>query len=139
MNINVGLIAAIVAGLVILVTGSEGAGLSAAMTAFSRGLPLPEIASKCLIFLVLALFSFTTVVGWSCYGTACLDFLTGGSKNARKIYLALYAFTVACAPLCSARGVWTAANLCNGLMAVPNIIAVLLLTNRIAESSRAIS
>ena len=56
----------------------------------------------------------------------------------RRSYLLLYAATVAAAPLCSARVVWTAANLCNGLMAVPNVLALLLLSGRVAESSEAI-
>lgn len=126
-------------GLVILTTDSAGAGLSAAMTAFARGLPLPELFSKALIFLILSLFAFTTVVGWSCYGTGCLDYLTGGSKPARRLYLLLYVFTVAVAPLCSAKSVWTAANICNGLMAVPNLIGILLLSEQIPASSGSIS
>lgn len=126
-------------GLVILVTGSEGSGVGAAMTAFSRGLPLPETAARILVFTILALFAFTTVVGWSCYGTACLDFLTGGKARIRRVYLLLYACTVAVAPLCSARGVWMAANVCNGLMAIPNVLALLLLSGKVVESSRSIS
>lgn len=122
-------------GLVILVTGSEGAGLTASMTAFSRGLPLPRELSEALVCGILSLFCFTTVTGWSCYGTACLDHLSGGSAPLRKAYLALYVCSVALAPLCSARGIWTAANICNGLMAIPNVTALLLLTNRIREAS----
>lgn len=125
-------------GLVILVTGAEGAGTAAAMTAFSRGLPLPPLLSRLLVFTILGLFAFTTVVGWSCYGTACLRWLAGDSERLRRSYLLLYAATVAAAPLCSARVVWTAANLCNGLMAVPNVLALLLLSGRVAESSEAI-
>ena len=126
-------------GLVILVTGCEGSGVGAAMVAFSHGLPLPETAARILVFAVLALFAFTTVVGWSCYGTACLDFLTGGSVRLRSVYLLIYTCTVAVAPLCSARGVWTAANLCNGLMAIPNVLALLLLSGRVVKSARSVS
>lgn len=121
-------------GLVILATGSEGAGIGAAMTAFSRGLPLPELLSQLLICVILTLFAFTTVTGWSCFGTACLDYLTGGSDIIRKIYLIVYAATVALAPLYSARGVWAAANIWNGLMAIPNIIALLLLSGKLREA-----
>lgn len=120
-------------GLVILVTNSEGAGIGAAMTAFSRGLPLPDLLSRALVFVILTLFAFTTITGWSCIGTACLDDLTGGSARLRKLYLILYAATAALAPLCSARGVWAAANLWNGLMAVPNVIALLLLSGKLRD------
>lgn len=120
-------------GLVILVTGSEGAGIGAAMTAFSRGLPLPDLLSRGLVFVILTLFAFTTVTGWSCIGTACLNDLTGGSARLRRLYLVFYAATAAMAPLCSARGVWAAANLWNGLMAVPNVIALLLLSGKLRD------
>ena len=122
-------------GLVLLATGAEGLGVGAAMTAFARGLPLPELLSKGLVCWILALFAFTTAVGWSCYGTACLDYLTGGSARLRRAYLLLYVCTVALAPLCSARGVWAAAGICNGLMAIPNVTALLLLGDRVSESS----
>ena len=122
-------------GLVLLVTGTEGAGVSAAMEAFAIGLPLPEGMSASLLVMMLMLFSFTTVIGWSYYGTACLDVLTGGSRGARTAYLILYTFTVAAAPWCSARGVWSAANLCNALMAIPNVTALLLLAPKLMPAS----
>lgn len=123
-------------GLVILVTGSSGAGVGATMLAFAKGLPLPGLLAKGIVFLLLSMFAFTTVIGWSCYGTACLDDLTGGSARLRRAYLTVYALTVALAPFCSTRGIWTAANICNGLMAVPNVIALLLLSGRITEMTR---
>ena len=123
-------------GLVLLVTDAEGAGVGAAMTAFARGLPLPALLSQGLIFGILALFAFTTAVGWSFYGVSCLDWLSGGSARLRKRYLIWYICTIALAPLCSARGVWAAAGIWNGLMAIPNVLALLLLADRVAESSK---
>ena len=125
-------------GLVILVTGSSGAGVGATMLAFAKGLPFPALGAKLLVLLLLSMFAFTTVIGWSAYGTACLDDLTGGSKRIRRAYLLLYAATVALAPFCSVRGIWTAASVCNGLMAIPNVIAILLLTNRIVIFSSSV-
>ncbi len=123
-------------GLVILVTGCQGGGLTAALQAFCLGLPLPETLTGWLIFLVLALFAFTTVVGWSCIGAACLDDLTGGSRPLRRGYLILYCATAALAPFCSPGVVWTAANICNGLMALPNVTGILLLSRQVLESTR---
>jgi amino acid carrier protein len=117
--------------LVLLCTGTAGAGLGAAMEAFAVGLPLPEPVSMGLLTGMLTLFSLTTVLGWSCYGTACLEALTGEREWLKRVYLALYTLTVAIAPWCSARAVWSAANLCNALMAVPNGIALLLLSPKI--------
>lgn len=84
---------------------------------------------------MLTLFSFTTVIGWSFYGTACLDALTGGNRVLRTLYLIVYTLTVAVAPWCSARGVWSAANLCNAWMALPNVSAILLMTPELVRSA----
>ena len=124
-------------GLVILATGTEHAGVSAAMSAFSTGLPFPKGLSELMFLAMLTLFSFTTVIGWSCYGTACLDYLTGRSQRLRRWYLGIYVLTVAFAPLCSVRSIWTAANLCNGLMAIPNVLALLLLSGKIKHTKKA--
>ncbi len=118
-------------GLVILVTGAEGAGVTGALRAFARGLPLPEPVPELLVCGILGLFSFTTVLGWSCLGSACLDELSGGRIWPRRVYLGFYVLTAALAPLCSPAGVWSAANLCNGLMAIPNVTALLLLSPRL--------
>ena len=122
-------------GLVLLVTGTDGCGVSAAMQAFAQGLPFSAGVSMSLLVGMLTLFSFTTVIGWSCYGTACLDVLTGGNRFARTCYLIVYTLTVAAAPWCSARGVWSAANLCNACMALPNVSAILLLTPRVGKEA----
>ncbi len=124
-------------GLVLLVTGTHSLGVSGAMEAFARGLPLPEVLSMGLVLLFLTLFAFTTVVGWSCYGTACLDFLTGGSRAARQVYLLFYVITAALAPFCDPGAIWAAASICNGFMAVPNVLALLLLFPEIRRISDA--
>ncbi|MBQ5468259.1 MAG: alanine:cation symporter family protein, partial [Oscillospiraceae bacterium] len=92
--------------------------------------------SRGLIVLCLALFAFTTVVGWSYYAVRCLAFLTGGSRIAERIYLTLYVLAVAAAPFFPVRSVWMAANICNGLMSVPNLLAILLLSPRLALDAR---
>ena len=125
-------------GLVLLVTGTAGVGVRAAQDAFARGLPFPELFSRGLVVLCLALFGFTTVVGWSYYGVRCLAFLTGENRTAERIYLALYTATVALAPLFPVQSVWMAANICNGLMSVPNLLAIGLLSPRLALDARAI-
>lgn len=134
------LIVCTLTGLTILCTGAgTGAlGVTAAMDAFARGLPFPDAVSRGLIVLCLTLFAFTTVLGWSYYGTACLDFLTGGKPGIRKFYLSLYTFTVFIAPYFPVQSLWQAASICNGLMAVPNLIGILLLSNNVVLDSRGI-
>ena len=127
-------------GLAILCTGANrgGAGIWSAMEAFSAGLPLPPMLSRGLVLLCLCLFAFTTAVGWSFYGTACLDFLTGSRLLPKRIYLAVYIITILLAPYLPVRALWSAANICNGLMAIPNITGILLLRRQIVIDSRPI-
>ena len=127
-------------GLAILSVGGslQQGGALAAMEAFSAGLPLPERFSRALVTLCLTLFAFTTVVGWSFYGARCLAFLTGGARLPERLYLLLYVLTVPAAPFFPIRSVWTAANILNGLMAVPNILGILLLSPCVLLDSHAI-
>ena len=123
-------------GLVILLAGTWQGGVTAVMDAFAATLPLPGVLSRGIVALCLGLFSFTTVVSWSYYAVSCLDHLTGSRPAFRKPYLAFYVATAAVAPCFSVRSVWMAANIFNGLMAVPNLIGVLLLTGPVLLDSR---
>ena len=125
-------------GLVILSTGASGgpAGIRSVMEAFAAGLPLPGVLSRGLVVFILALFAFTTVVGWSFYGVSCLNFLTGDHRPAQLAYLTIYALTVLLAPCFPVQSLWMAANVCNGLMAVPNLIAILLLSPVVCLDAR---
>ena len=125
-------------GLVILSTGADGGvgGIRGVMDAFAAGLPLPETVSRGMVVGILALFAFTTVVGWSFYGVRCLGFLTGENRKAKRVYLTVYAATVLLAPYLPVQSLWMAANICNGLMAVPNLIAILLLNAQVRLDAR---
>ena len=125
-------------GLAVLCTGTDSLGLTGTavtMQAFARGLPLDPVISQGAVLLCLTLFAFTTVVGWSLYGTSCLDYLTHGSKTAKQIYLLLYLTAVFFAPYLHTETVWTAANLCNGLMAAPNLLGLLLLGGTVVRET----
>lgn len=123
-------------GLVLLVTGTQSCGIGAAMNAFAVGLPVSPLAAKTLVFLILTLFAFTTVVGWSCIGTGCLDYLSDGNRGLRRAYLIVYLAEVLIAPWCSARALWTAANIWNGLMAIPNLTALCFLSGKIGRNTK---
>ena len=128
-----------VTGLVILCTGvwTRGMpGVGTAAAAFSLGLPFSKSVSVGLLVLCLSLFAFTTVLGWNYNAVSCLTYLTRGSSRAKWIYQILYVGSVLIAPLGTASGVWTAANLCNGLMAIPNLIGLLLLTSQVCQETQ---
>ncbi|MDD3164625.1 MAG: alanine:cation symporter family protein, partial [Oscillospiraceae bacterium] len=118
-------------GLAIVLTGAWQQGLSgAAVTtyAFQNGLPLPAKLSAFLLMVCLALFAFTTILGWSYYSERCLEYLTGGKMLLVKIYRWIYILAVLVGPYLTVAAVWNLADVTNGLMAFPNLIALLALS-----------
>ncbi|MBL4762960.1 MAG: sodium:alanine symporter family protein [Gammaproteobacteria bacterium] len=112
--------------LVIILTnswtsGETGAALS--NLAFSTALPA---AGNYIVTLGLVVFAFTTVLGWSYYGERCAEYIFG-----TKVILPYRLFWVA-AVLVGALGqldiIWLLADVLNGLMALPNLIALVLLS-----------
>ena len=85
----------------------------------------------CLVF-----FAFTTILGWDYYGERCLEYLTNRNKNAVKVYRWLYILAVFIGPYMTVTAVWTIADIFNGLMAIPNIIALFALSGIVAKETR---
>ena len=94
---------------------------------------IPAAPAACFMALSLLLFAFTSVLGWALYGTQCVRFLWGEKAAAPYRLCFSLAITVGC--LVSLRTVWAAANLLNGLMAIPNFIALFALSGKAAEYS----
>ncbi len=74
------------------------------------------------IAVALALFAFATVLGWGLYGARCAQFLFG--SNAWRKFVLLQAVTVALAAVMNTGTVWLLSEIVNGLMAIPNLIAL---------------
>lgn len=79
-------------------------------------------------------FAYSTVLGWAYYGERCVEFFAG--KKGLIPYRVLYIAVAAIAPVISLNLVWTVADILNALMAIPNLVAVLLLSNVIAKETR---
>jgi AGCS family alanine or glycine:cation symporter len=115
-------------GVVILMAGPEvwAAGAEAAdrMTAaaFAQHLGTPGAV---IVAVGLALFASSTVLGWYYYGEQGTAFL--GGRRAVRWYIATYLVCVVLGGIVDLTSVWTAADICNGLLAVPNLIVVVLL------------
>ena len=85
------------------------------------------------IFLTLALccFAFATVLGWGLYGVRCAGFLFGESS---RNYIALFQTAmVVLSSVLETGFIWSLAELLNGLMAIPNLIALVVLSPRLRE------
>ena len=111
-------------GLVILVTGAwrEGAtGAALAGQAFSIG--LPGTWGNLVVTTSLILFAFSTVIGWSYYGETGVVYLFG--TRATLPYRLLWLVFIYLGAIGSLHLIWDVADTLNGLMAVPNLVAIL--------------
>ena len=117
-------------GLTIVITGTWDMGLEGvAVTtkAFQVGLPFPDRISAFVLMVCLVFFAFTTILGWDYYSERCLEYLTNGNLKIVKGYRWLYILAIFIGPYMTVAAVWTIADIFNGLMALPNIIALLCL------------
>jgi alanine or glycine:cation symporter, AGCS family len=113
-------------GLTVLVTGAwTGTEQGAAMTASAFATVAPQWGSQ-FIAVVLSLFAFTTIIGWSYYGERCAEFLFG-----IKIilpYRILWTIAVFVGAVKGLGIAWLIADTLNAMMAIPNLIALLFLS-----------
>ena len=87
-----------------------------------------------ILVVALILFAYTTVLGWSYYGERSAEYLFG--KKAILPYKILYIAVLVIAPVVTLDTVWTISDILNALMAVPNLIAVILLSKEIAKDTK---
>lgn len=112
-------------------------GAAATMKAFAVGIPfLPAIVTDALVMVCLVLFGFTTILGWDYYSERCLEYLTGGKMGPVLVYRWLYIIAVFVGPYMTISCVWGIADIFNGLMAVPNMIALLALSGVVAYETK---
>lgn len=126
-------------GLAIVITGSWDMGLEGvAVTtkAFQLGLPFSEQVASFILMLCLVFFAFTTILGWDYYSERCLEYLTGGNLKVVKCYRWLYILAVFIGPYMTVSAVWTIADIFNGLMAIPNLIALVALSGVVTKETR---
>ncbi|MFV0394256.1 MAG: alanine/glycine:cation symporter family protein, partial [Coprobacillaceae bacterium] len=97
--------------------------------AFSQ---IPTVGMLILIVGIIA-FAYSTILGWSYYGERCAEYLFG--KKVLTLYRILYILILFIAPLLSLNIVWALADSLNALMAIPNLIAILLLSGVIKKET----
>ena len=128
-------------GLSIVMMGSwqDGSleGIAVTTDAFQKGLFfMPGQVAAFILMICLVFFAFTTILGWDYYGERCLEYLTNGSKVSVQIYRWLYILCVFIGPYMTVKAVWTIADIFNGLMAIPNIIALLALSSVVVAETK---
>ena len=121
-------------GLSIIVTGAWCNGSKGAVVtqeAFASVMPLvgPYIVTFCLV-----LFAFTTILGWCYYGERCLEYLAG--VKAIKFYRMTFTMMVALGGFLELDVIWCLADIVNGLMAFPNLVALLGLSGVVINETK---
>lgn len=128
-------------GLAIVMAGSWKdealQGVQITTDAFQKGLPfLPSQAASFILMICLVFFAFTTILGWNYYGERCLEYLSGKNMTAVMIYRILYIAAVFIGPYMTVSAVWTIADIFNGLMALPNLVALFALNGVVAKDTK---
>ncbi|MDY6028649.1 MAG: sodium:alanine symporter family protein [Acidaminococcaceae bacterium] len=122
-------------GLALIVTEAWCGPLSgAAMTESAFTMAYPA-AGGLLLMVGLVLFAFTTILGWNYYGERCVEYLLG--VKAILPYRVIFILLIACGPYLQLEEIWVLADIVNGLMAIPNLIALLALTGVVVAETKA--
>lgn len=114
-----------ITGLAIIVSGAWTSGENgAALTsyAFSHALPMGNY----IVAIALAIFAFTTILGWSFYSEKCVQYLLG--EKAVKPFRLIWTLVVPLGAVSSLEFIWLLADTLNAMMAIPNLIALVLLS-----------
>ncbi|EDS77565.1 sodium/alanine symporter family protein [Clostridium botulinum C str. Eklund] len=123
-------------GIVLILTGAWSSNLEgAAMTtyAFNLGLPIPYLG-EIIVAIGLIFFAFTTILGWNYYGERCIVYLAG--VKAIKPYKIVYIILVGMGSFIGLDLIWIIADIVNGLMAIPNLIALIGLSGVIVAETK---
>jgi AGCS family alanine or glycine:cation symporter len=120
-------------GLMLVVTGVwSGSGVGVDLTGAAMGTVLPH--GDKIVAVCLAMFAFTTLLGWSYYGERCAEYLLG--VKVIVPFRILWVIAVFVGAVVHLDLVWLFADTLNGLMAIPNLIALLLLSPIVFQLTR---
>jgi AGCS family alanine or glycine:cation symporter len=122
-------------GLAIICSGSWHSGqtgVELTSTAFDAVLPLNS--GSIVVAVSLVIFAYSTILGWCYYGEKSIEFLFG--ERSVKPYRIVFCVFVFVGAVVQLKVVWLVSDIMNGLMAFPNLLALLLLSGKIAASTR---
>jgi len=122
-----------ITALAILTTSWTSGETGAALTTMSFNEALPGVGQYVVSF-ALAVFAFTTILGWAFYGEKCFEFLFG--VGSIKIYRVVYILAIFVGAVLPLGFVWLLASVFNAMMAIPNLIALALLSPVVFKLTR---
>ena len=91
--------------------------------------------------IILPLFAFTTILAWSYYGEKCVEFLfrragQKGKKVAVLVFKVIYVLLIVASAVIDGELAWAISDTCNGLMAIPNLVALVLLSGLVVKITK---
>jgi AGCS family alanine or glycine:cation symporter len=123
-----------ITGLAIIASGAWTSGQSgAALTSLAFEMSLPGIGGY-LIAIALSIFAFTTILGWSFYGEKCVEFFFGAKSL--MPYRVLWVIAIYFGATADLGFIWLLADTLNAMMAIPNLIALALLSPIVFKLTR---
>lgn len=116
-------------------TAEDGTLAGSALTLAAFRTVLGDFGEK-FMGICIVLFAFATIVGWAYQGERAFEFLMGGRTRYNLLYRFIYGLVAFVGCICPLQAVWNFSDICNGLMAVPNLLCVLVLSGRICREIR---
>lgn len=119
--------------LVILTANSWSQGVSAGQLTGASFAETLGRSGELIVALATALFAYSTLIGWNYYGEKAIEYLFG--SRAIRIYRILFIATVIVGAMMDLEFVWNFSDLMNGMMAIPNLIGLLMLSKVVKEET----
>lgn len=95
---------------------------------------IPFEIGKAILSISLAIFAFTTILGWAYYGERCADYLFG--SKAAKVYRIIFLIMLVIGAILQLTVIWNFADIMNGLMVIPNVISLIALRRVIVDKTK---
>ncbi len=124
-------------GLTIIISGIDiefGKAVSSELITSAFATVFGAKFASLFVAIALFLFAFSTILGWSLYGTRCVEYLFGVKVS--KIYQIIFSLIIIVGTTTSLEVVWNLADTFNGLMAIPNFIALFALSGVVAKLTK---
>ena len=112
-------------------------GVDITLAAFAQGLPFGGRVAEVILMVSLVFFAYTTTLGWTFYSEKCLEYLVGVRRRwPIAVLRALFIAAVAMGPYFTVSVVWGCADIFSGLMAFPNLLALVVLSPVVVKCTR---
>lgn len=132
-----------ITSLAILLSGMElgeealaGYASNGAAAVYAFNAILPGTLGGTIIQISLLFFALSTILGWSYYGERCWGYLTGNNKAVSVVYKVAFILVCVVGAAGSGQLMWNISDTMNGMMAIPNLIALLLLSGVVVQITR---